>query len=398
VIRELRGAAHRDLLLPLDSLSGVAPSAPWPLAGGSDGLAALTVDDFIGHSVAPGAGPLELAAGRRGIAALDVVDEASLVAVPDIHIRPDPLPRLLPPRCVPDPCLPGPPALPAPLPDSTDMPPLFDAQAIERVQAALVQHCERRRDRFALLDAPYHCVERLSFAVHELRDWRSRFDSTFAALYAPWLKVVDPRRRLAPSRGTTRAIPPCGHVAGRIAATDLRQGVHVAPANVPLDWVQDTLLPIDEERHGMLNTLGVNAIRPVEGRGVRVLGARTVSSDPDWRFVSVRRLVSMIVRAIDSAIGWAVFEPNDWRTRAKLALVIGSFLRSLWQRGAFAGASPEEAFYLRCDEGNNPPDARERGELHIDIGVAPVTPFEFIVLRIGRDANAFSIGEVAAGG
>jgi hypothetical protein len=227
VIRELRGAAHRALLLPLDGLAGPAPSAPRPLAGGTDGLAALGVDDFIGHSVAPGANPLELAAGRRGIAALDIVDEAALVAVPDIHIRPDPLPRLLPPACVPDPCLPGPPALPLPVPDSADMPPLFDPQAIERVQAALVLHCERRRDRFALLDAPYHCVERLSFEVTELRDWRGRFDSPFAALYAPWLKVVDPRRRLAASRGTTRAIPPCGHVAGRIAATDLRAARHV---------------------------------------------------------------------------------------------------------------------------------------------------------------------------
>jgi phage tail sheath protein FI len=105
----------------------------------------------------------------------------------------------------------------------------------------------------------------------------------------------------------------------------------------------------------------------------------------------------MIARAIDGAIGWAVFEPNDWRTRAKLLLVIGSFLRSLWQRGALAGATPEEAFYLRCDESNNPPHLRERGELHVDIGVAPVAPFEFIVLHVGRDANAFAIGEVPQG-
>jgi phage tail sheath protein FI len=182
-------------------------------------------------------------------------------------------------------------------------------------------------------------------------------------------------------------------VAGRIAATDLRRGVHVPPANLPLDWVQDVLLRIDEERHGLLNGLGVNVIRAVEGRGVRLLGARTLSSDGDWRYVNVRRLVTMVAKALDGALGWAVFEPNDWRTRAKLSVVIGSFLRSLWQRGALVGATPQEGFFLRCDEDNNPPALRERGELHIDIGLAPVTPFEFIVLRIGRDANAFALRE-----
>ncbi len=119
-----------------------------------------------------------------------------------------------------------------------------------------------------------------------------------------------------------------------------------------------------------------------------------MSSDTDWRFVNVRRLMSMLEKAIDLSIQWAVFEPNDWRTRTKLALVVGSFLREWWALGAFVGTTPEQAFYVRCDDGNNPADARARGELLMEIGVAPSVPFEFIVLRIGRDANGFAIREV----
>ncbi len=152
-------------------------------------------------------------------------------------------------------------------------------------------------------------------------------------------------------------------------------------------------MAIDDDRHGLLNTLGINVLRADAGRGLRVLGARTLSSDTDWSFVNVRRLMCMIEKAIDAAIQWAVFEPNDWRTRAKLALVIGSFLQSLFERGAMVGATAAEAFFVRCDDGNNPSDARHRGELHIDVGIAPTVPFEFIVLRIGRDANGFAIHE-----
>jgi phage tail sheath protein FI len=364
------------------------------MLGGADGLAALQAADFIGEPVAADADLVLRAQARRGIAALAPVDEPALVAVPDIHIRPDPLPRYLPPACVPDPCL-GPVPPPAAMPPAVgELPPQFDAAAILRVQQALLAHCAQRRDRFALLDAPLAACERMTLAVSELQHWRSSFDSAFGALYAPWLAVIDPRRGRA---GRTRLVPPCGHVAGLYAATDLREGVHVAPANAPLAWVHDVSLRLDDERHGLLNALGVDLIRPAEGRGLRVLGARTLASDPDWRFVPVRRLVSMIERALDIALAWAVFEPNDWRTRAKLSLQVGSFLRSLWRRGALAGAAAEQAFFVRCDDGNNPPDARARGELLIEVGVAPVIPAEFIVLRIGRDANGFALAETAAG-
>jgi phage tail sheath protein FI len=397
VIRELRDAVRRDALEPLRGVAGAALSPRLALLGSADGLAALTVDDFTGSDLPPDASPLQAAAARRGIAALAAVDDIGIVAVPDIQIRPDPRPLYLVPHCEPDSCLPMPPFPPAaPPPIYGDIPPVFDSAAIYTVQAALVRQCETRRDRIALLDAPFNTCSRLSLAAAELRDWRSRFDTPFAALYAPWLKVVDPRRRNGAGRETTRPIPPSGHVAGMIAAIDLRHGVHHAPANVPLEWVQDVTLSLDDERHGLLNAIGIDLVRAVDGRGLRVLGARTLSSDPDWRFLNVRRLVSMIARAIDISIQWAVFEPNDWRTRMKIALVIGSFLRSLWTRGALVGTAIEQAFFVRCDEGNNPPETGELGRLIVDVGVAPVVPFEFIVLRIGRDANGFAVTEQTA--
>jgi phage tail sheath protein FI len=399
VVRELRDAAARAHLRLLAPTAVTAP--PQPLLGGADGLAALAVRDFIGEASTPFDSDAALAAARRGIVALEAVDEVSLLAVPDIHIQPRPPTRHAePPVCEPDRCLPLPPQ-PASAPPRIpgDAPPLFSLDEIYRVQAAMVDQCEKRRDRIALLDAPFRACARLAFAASELRAWRQRFDSAFAALYAPWLGVVDPLRlgaRRPPSPELTRLVPPSGHVAGMTAANDLRRGVHVAPANVPLDWVQKVSLELDAERHGILNRLGVNVIRAEAGRGLRVMGARTAASDPDWRFLNVRRLVSMIRKAIEVAIQWAVFEPNDWRTRAKLALVIGSFLEELRARGALAGATADAAYFVRCDDANNPPDARARGELLVEVGIAPGLPYEFVVLRIGRDANGFAIAESAA--
>jgi hypothetical protein len=388
LIRELRTAARRDALDPF----GIGSTGPVPLAGGADGLAALTVADFIGGEVSSSASAEAIAAARRGLAALEVVNEISLVAVPDIHIQPRPVnPVVPPPPCQADPCLPGPAvfAVPAP-PVVGDQPPRFSADAVAMVQTAAVNQCERLRDRVALLDAPFDACNRLTFAASELREWRMRFDTTFAALYAPWLLVVDPLRgRGRPGAALTRAIPPSGHVAGQCAALDLRSGVHVAPANTPLLGVQAVSLALDDGRHGLLNSMGVNVLRAQSGRGMRVLGARTLSSDRDWRFLNVRRLMAMIEEALDVSLQWAVFEPNEWRTRVKITLVIQSFLLELWRRGAMVGAAPDQAFFVRCDDSNNPPDLRSQGRLQIEVGVAPTVPFEFIVLRIGRDANGF---------
>ena len=394
VIRELRDDAARAALW-LPALDATAPLLP--LVGGADGLAALQVFDFIGDPSTAMLADLEAARVRRGLSALDPVDELGVVAIPDIQIQPQPPATLLPPPpCTPDPCLPNaPPPAPAGVVAVGDLPPTFADDDIALVQAAQVLHCERHRDRFALLDAPHAACSDPLFGVTALRAWRQRFDSTYAALYAPWPRVVDPLRATQSRSlaGSLRSIPPCGHVAGLIAATDLRRGVFIAPANTPLQWVQGLSMSIDDARHGLLNTLGVNVLRAAPGRGISVQGARTVSSDTDWRFVNVRRLMSMIEKAIEVSIQWAVFEPNDWRTRAKLTLVAGSFLQALYDRGAMVGATPDQAFFVQCDDANNPEAARDRGELHLDIGVAPVSPFEFIVLRVGRDANGFAVHE-----
>lgn len=399
VVRELRGPAERQALL-LPAETGL--EEPVTLIGGADGLAALAVRDFIGEEVSPLASDVARAVGRRGLRALQEVDEISLVAVPDIHIRPASPPRLRPiPSCDPDPCLPQPAPSAAPRERSAgDDPPRFDAAAIYRVQAAMIQLCESRRDRIALLDAPFDACTGGTTLVSALQSWRSLFDTAFGALFAPWVDVVDPLRARPGAAGRaarlTRAIPPSGHVAGAYAATDIARGVHVAGANAPLEWAQAVSLAVDGERHGLLNSLHVNVIRALPGRGLRVLGARTLSSDPDWRFVNVRRLMCMIAKALEASLQWAVFEPNDWRTRAKLSLVAGSFLEELWRRGALVGGTAAEAYFVRCDDGNNPPDARARGEMLVRIGVAPSVPMEFVVLRIGREANGLAFSEEAA--
>jgi Bacteriophage tail sheath protein len=364
------------------------------LNGGHDGLASLIADDFIGNEDVVSDSNESVLDNRKGIAALGEIDEISLAAIPDIHIQPRIVIYNPPPPCAPNPCLLPPPVLPAPQPKPVfeDGPPVFSASDIERVSAALVLHCERHRDRVALIDPPFATATDDRLGIAAIRDFRKLFDSTYAAIYFPWLHMPDP---LPGSREPTLAVPPCGHVAGQIAAADLRVGVHKAPANTPLLLAERTTFAIGSAEHGLLNTDGINAIRAVPGRGLRVAGARLVSSNSDFRFLNVRRLLLMIERSLETSIQWAVFEGNDWLTRTKLALGIDSFLRELWSRGALMGASAEEAFFVRCDESNNPADARARGELLIQIGIAASVPFEFIVLRIGRTANGFELSEAA---
>jgi uncharacterized protein len=411
-IVELRPAPAAPALRPLDLSPGRRLQAR--LVGGADGLSALSVRDFVGEMIDPRDGETAVRDKRRGLGALDPIDEVAIVAVPDVNIQPRDLPPvLLPPPCVPDPCLPPPPPGPPPAPPRPvgDLPPRFDDEHVFAVQAALVDHCERHRDRFALIDPPFSAVREPRLGTAAARVWRQRFESTYAGFYFPWIVVVDPLRvpdaadtprpvlRPLPAGGRgalTLAIPPCGHVAGQFAASDLRVGVHKAPANVPLAWAQDVTLPVDDAAHGVLNPAGINVVRPLPGRGLRIYGARTVSSDPDWRFVNVRRLLMMIEKAVDHALQWAVFEPNDTFTRTKLTLVLDVFLRELWQQGALMGTTAEQAFYVRCDETNNPPAARDRGELLAEVGVAASVPFEFVVLRIGRSSAGFEISEADA--
>ena len=364
-----------------------------PLLGGSDGLVGLQVYDFTGSPIDALDSDLVKRQKRRGLETLDSVDEVAILAVPDIHIQPLVPPALAPlPPCIPDPCLPSSFTPMATRPSALgELPPIFDEAAIFQVQLAMVAQCERRRDRIALLDVPYGAARNAAIGVGVARAWRSRFDSKYAAFYYPWLRVVDPLRR-APA--LTRDIPPTGHIAGQYALTDAQVGVHKAPANAALGWVQDVTTQVDDAVHGLLNPLGINVVRVLTGRGIRIYGARTVSSDPDWRYVNVRRLLMMIEKAVGLATQWATFEPNDFRTRAKLQLALRIFLLTLWQQGALMGNSAEAAFFVKCDDENNPPEARANGRLLAEVGVAPSQPFEFVVLRVGRVNNEFEINEM----
>jgi phage tail sheath protein FI len=376
----------------LDELVVETP-APLLLSGGSDGLETLAVDDFIGEAEDVLDSDAAKTRKRRGLRALEFIDEVSLVAVPDIHIRPALPPGTAPlPLPVRDVCLEGPPepAPPQVPPLFPELPPVFSEDDIYRVQSALVAHCEEHRNRFALLDPPFVAAGDDKLGAGAVIAWRSRFESKYAALYYPWLRVLDPLRL---GGQLVRALPPSGHIAGLIARTDLTVGVHKAPANAVLEWAEDTTAVVDDDVQAGLNPRGINAIRVFPGRGILLYGARTVSSDPDWRYVNVRRLIMMIEEALDLATQWVVFEPNDAYTRGKVLLAITTFLETLWRAGALTGSQPEQAFFVKCDDDNNPPDQREQGRLHADLGVAPSVPFEFVVLRLGRTAEELEITE-----
>ena len=386
-----------DLALVSTSLVPIEIPELVALSGGADGLAHLSADDFIGQELGPLDSDDARARKALGLRTLEDVREVAIVSVPDIHIQPKTMPRFSPPPpCIPDPCLPlgaTPPAS-SRAPAMGDLPPVFSDSAIYKVQSALIQHCEKLRDRLALLDPPFKAARDDQLGIGAVRAWRSRFDSKYAAFYYPWLRVVDPLRS---SASTVREVPPSGHVAGQYAHSDFQFGVHNAPANAPLAWAEDVTVFVNDAVHGILNPAGINAIRPLPGRGLRILGARTMSSDSDWQYVNVRRLMMMIEKAIETAIQWAVFEPNSTLTRAKLNLSLTSFLLSLWQRGALMGSSASSAFFVRCDDENNPQRQREQGRLLATIGVAPSRPFEFIILRVGRTHNQFEISEASSG-
>lgn len=378
--------------------SDIADTSELTLDGGSDGLALLDTYDFTGEDPAPDDSDQMKAMKLRGFRALGLISEVSIVAIPDINIQPELPPQKAPlPPCIPDPCLPHPSTVAAvPKPAApVELPPIFSDDDIYRVQADLMQHCEERQDRFAVLDPPFNTATDPTLGISAVQAWRTRFDSSYAALYYPWTLVVDPLR--GPGQ-LVRAIPPSGHVVGQYANTDVTVGVHKAPANVSLGWIQDVSATLTAPEHGVLNDAGINVIRALAGRGVRVMGARTMSSDPSWRFVNVRRLILMIMKAVDLSTQWAVFEPNDDTTRSKLSLALITYLGTLWQQGALAGASMQAAFFVKCDSDNNTPDDVSNGRLTVDVGVAPAIPFEFVVLRVWRAGNELEFAETSVTG
>ncbi len=249
---------------------------------------------------------------------------------------------------------------------------------VHAVQRALIDHCERMHDRFAILDTPPKMD--LDAAV----EWRKRFDTSYAALYYPWIVT-----RVGEEAGPP--IPPSGHVAGLFARVDEETGVHRAPANLPLQDIVDVDTFVHKRERDFLFDHRINAIHAFPARGLRVWGSRTLSSDQAFTHINVRRLFLMLRKSIEVFAQWVVFEPNGpdlWKT---LIRSIEAFLFQQYQRGALVGSAPEEAYYVKCDEETNPPEARDAGELTVEIGVSPVKPAEFIVVRIHqwtREASA----------
>jgi phage tail sheath protein FI len=312
------------------------------LSGGTAVTAVrVTADDYVGNS-----------ADRTGFAGLEAVDEVTMLSVPDVM--------------------------------AAYQRGIIDLEAVQAVQLAMIAHCELMGDRVAILDAPP------ALNAQQVKEWRvdkAGYDSKYAALYWPWIKVFDPLK------GQGLMIPPCGHMAGIWARSDDTRGVHKAPANEVVRGAITLELQITKGEHDQLNPSGINCIRAFPGRGVRVWGARTISSDPEWRYLNVRRLFNFVEESILEGTQWVVFEPNDPRLWDAVKRNVSAFLRRVWRDGALFGTTAGEAFFVKCDAENNTQDTIDIGQLIIDVGIAPVKPAEFVVFRIAQFAGGAAVSE-----
>ncbi len=262
------------------------------------------------------------------------------------------------------------------LPDSGDL----GDETLSFVTAQnLITHAEKEQYRIAVVDGP------INSSLNEIRNFRGQFDSKYAALYYPWIRIFDPTERFAQGAPPKQlSLPPSGFVAGIYARNDITRGVHKAPANEVVRGLTRFEVNINKPRQEVLNPEGINALRFFEGRGHRVWGARTMSSDPEWKYVNVRRLFIFIEHSIDKGTQWAVFEPNNRRLWNNIRRTVEDFLLVLWRDGALMGAKPEEAYFVRCDRTTMTQNDLDNGRLICLIGLAPVKPAEFVIFRIGQ--------------
>lgn len=236
----------------------------------------------------------------------------------------------------------------------------------------LISHAERMRYRIAVLDSGD------GQSIAAVRAMRARFDSKYAALYYPWLRVQDPVTRREIS------LPPSGFVCGIYARNDINRAVYKAPANEVVNGAIGAELFLNKSQQDVLNPEGINCFRFFEGRGLRLWGARTISSDPEWKYVNLRRYFIYLERSIDKGTQWAVFEPNGEALWANVRRTIEDFLLNEWQSGALLGDKPEKAYFVRCDRSTMTQNDLDNGRLVCLIGVAPLRPAEFVIFRIGQ--------------
>jgi phage tail sheath protein FI len=301
--------------------------------------ARLSADDYVGD-----------VAERSGLAGLEAVDEVTMLCVPDLM--------------------------------SAYQQGAIDLDTVQAVQTAMIAHCELMGDRVAILDPPP------GFTAQQILEWRvdkARYDSMYATLYWPWVQTTDP------TTGLLSYLPPSGHVAGVWGRNDATRGVHKAPANEIVRGAVDLEINITRNEHDLLNPQGINCIRAFPGRGIRVWGARTLSSDPAWRYLNVRRLFNFLEESILDGTSWVVFEPNDQALWAKIRRTVAAFLVMQWRAGALFGNTPDEAFYVKCDDETNPAEGIDAGQVVCEIGVAPVKPAEFVVFRLSQYSGGTSV-------
>ncbi len=308
----------------------------------STALAKVSTDVIIGD-----------AAERTGLSGFEVADEVTMLCAPDLMA-------------------------------------LYQAgslsmEGVKAVQLAMIAHCENMKDRFAILDCPP------GLNPQQVKDWRMKeagYDTKYGAVYYPWLRVANPL-----GNGESILVPPSGYMAGIYARSDTERGVHKAPANEVVRGAMAVEMQITKSEQDILNPIGVNCIRAFPGRGIRVWGARTLSSDASWRYINVRRLFNFIEKSIENGTQWVVFEPNDMDLWARIRRDVTAFLTMVWRSGALFGNTTSQAFYVKCDEEINQPESRDLGQVIIEIGLAPVKPAEFVIFRISQWASGSETSE-----
>ncbi|MBA3340121.1 MAG: phage tail sheath family protein [Geodermatophilaceae bacterium] len=299
----------------------------------------LSADDYVGD-----------VAERSGFSGLESVDEVTMVCVPDLM--------------------------------SAYQQGAIDLETVQAVQLAMIAHCELMGDRIAILDPPP------GMNAQQIKEWRvdrAGYDSKYAALYWPWVKAMDP------SSGKNVFMPPSGYMAGIWGRNDDTRGVHKAPANEVVRGAIALEVQITKNEHELLNPVGINCLRSFPGRGIRVWGARTLSSDPAWRYLNVRRLFNYLEESILGGTNWVVFEPNDATLWAKVRRTLSAFLVNEWRKGALFGLTPDEAFFVKCDEETNPAEGIDAGQVVCLVGVAPVKPAEFVIFRLSQFSGGVSL-------
>jgi phage tail sheath protein FI len=311
--------------------SGRSRAARHALAQGDDAIALLDDSTYIGtDAVDP--------EDRTGLQALKNIEDISIVAVP--------------------------------------------GRTSVEMQGALISHCENMRYRFAILDA----VRPPNDSISDVRAQRQNFDTKYAALYHPWLLGQDPYPGVSTTPGSY-IIPPSGHIAGIYARTDIERGVHKAPANEVVRGVLGLQRSLSKGEHDLLNPypVNINVIRDFRSnnRGIRVWGGRVITSDSDWKYVNVRRLMIFLEHSIERGLQWVVFEPNAEPLWARVRRTVANFLTTVWRNGALEGTKAEEAFFVKCDRTTMTQADIDNGRLICVIGVAPVKPAEYVIIQIG---------------